>query len=637
MDLYVEMMPTMNKPALAIEQDVCDIRLTPPLQHFSMVYRPPRKAAGFARPWVSASVVRRMIFFILVLSSTWLGGNTISTILGSEGLTQLTVAIICIFTVLFGWISATFWTALLGFITLTRHRDPFSVHPPPERGCPGIAGQTRIAVVLPVYNEDVPRIFGGLKVMYESLQDTGQLNNFDFFILSDTNLPEQRVREEAAWEGLCRHVDGFGKVFYRNRKIRINKKSGNISDFCRRWGTRYDYMITLDADSLMAGGLMVDMVKIMESRRDIGILQTVPVGFNQKSLISRINQFISHVYGPLLSAGSFFWQFDDAGFWGHNAIIRLKPFMEYCALPRLSGPPPFGGEILSHDFIEAALMRRAGWGVWLAYDLKDSYEELPPNLLDELKRDFRWCRGNIQHLRLIFMRGISLGHRLLFLNGNMFYFSAFLWLVLLVLMTAYAITDIFHKPQYFPVQHTLFPAWPLHYRSLSINLLQVTVFFLFFPKFLSVIWVILSRRQALFGGTMRLCLSVIVETVFSVFLAPVRMLFHSWFVAAGLYPLKFDWKKQSRHFKKISFPEAFRAHWAGCLLALAWTLVAFEGGKILFFWSCIITVPLLAAIPLSILTSDPKAGEFFQKGGLFLTPAETCPSKEITRLQNLPS
>ena len=311
--------------------------------------------------------------------------------------------------------------------------------------------------------------------------------------------------EETAWSELCRDVDGFGRIFYRRRKVRIHKKSGNVGDFCRRWGSQYKYMIIFDADSLMEGDLLVRMVNVMEAREDIGILQTAPMAANQISLISRLQQFASHVYGPLFFAGLRFWQLDESGYWGHNAIVRMSPFMKYCALPHLSGSPPFGGEILSHDFVEAALMRRAGWGVWLAYELEGSYEELPPGLFEELERDKRWCQGNIQHLRLMFTKGFTFGHRLLFLNGNLFYFSSLLWLLLLWLMTVHAIADFFHTVVYFSGERTLFPHWPLQYRELSIELLLVTAAFLLVPKVLSVFLIVLSPHKVTpFGGLMRL-------------------------------------------------------------------------------------------------------------------------------------
>src|SRR5262249_41781199 len=198
-----------------------------------------------------------------------------------------------------------------------------------------------------------------------------------------------------------------GRIFYRRRSIPTGGKAENIAEFCRRWGRLYRYMIVLDADSVMAGTTIVCLVDSMEAHPDVGIIQTVPVPVNRSSLFARIRQFASRLYGPLSAAGMAYWQLGDGVYWGHNAIVRVEPFMASCGLPRLPGAPPLGGQIMSHDFVEAGFMRRAGWTIWLADDLDGSYEELPPTLPDYLARDRRWCRGNLQHGRLLWQPGLS--------------------------------------------------------------------------------------------------------------------------------------------------------------------------------------------------------------------------------------
>ena len=254
-------------------------------------------------------------------------------------------------------------------------------------------------------------MFAGLEATYRSLGATGRLEEFDFYVLSDTRDPERQVEEEAAWADVCRAVDGFGRIFYRHRRNNIKRKSGNIADFLRRWGRNYEYMVVFDADSVMAGSTLVRLVGLMDAHPAAGIIQTVPTMVNRETLYGRVQQFASRAYGPMLAAGLHFWQLGESYYWGHNAILRVEPFMRHCALSRLPGRPPFGGEILSHDFVEAALMGRSGGEVWIAYDLPGSYEESPPTLLDELKRDRRWCQGNLQHSRLLFADGIRAGHR----------------------------------------------------------------------------------------------------------------------------------------------------------------------------------------------------------------------------------
>ncbi|MBF0619709.1 MAG: glucans biosynthesis glucosyltransferase MdoH [Candidatus Omnitrophica bacterium] len=607
--------------------------MQPPLRRTPMGYRALERAVRAPGDPGRRSLlsVRRIFFFGLVLASTILAAVTITTIVSPAGLTPLRWAIVVIFTFLFGWISINFWTVIFGFLISLRNEDPS--FPLPKAAMP-VADGTRVALIMPVYNEEMARIYSSLRTTYESLKDTGELDHFDIFILSDSVDQSVALMEETAWAELCRDVGGFGKIFYRRRKLRIHKKSGNVSDFCRRWGSQYKYMITFDADSLMEGDLLVRMVNIMDAREDIGILQTAPMAMNQTSLISRVQQFASHVYGPLFFSGLRFWQLDESGFWGHNAIVRVAPFMKYCALPRLSGGPPFGGEILSHDFVEAALMRRAGWGVWLVYELEGSYEELPPNLLEELERDRRWCQGNIQHLRLMFMNGFVFGHRLLFLNGNLFYFSSFMWFLLLVLMTINAAANFVHQTVYFSMEKSLFPHWPVQHRELSLELLMVTSVFLFAPKVLSVVLIALSpRKAARFGGVMRLSLSVLFETVFSTLLAPLRMVFHTWYVILNLIGQKLVWKSQKRRLEVTTLIDAVRAHWIGSVGALAWAVIAYVVNQTLFWWVSVIVIPLLFAVPISMVFSYPSAGIFFREAGLFLTPVEVAPSKALRRFQ----
>ena len=243
------------------------------------------------------------------------------------------------------------------------------------------------AIVVPIYNEDVVRVYEGIRVMWESLKRTGQLKSFDFFILSDSTDPGKWVQEETRWFEMARELGGLGQIHYRRRTINREKKSGNIRDFCNAWGSRFRYMIVLDADSVMTGTTLVSMVKLMEANPTAGLIQTVPGLINNESLFGRLQQFASRLFGPIFTSGLNYWVQDGGNYWGHNAIIRVDPFMHNCDLPTLPGKKPFGGHILSHDFVEAALIRRAGWTVYMLPDLEGSYEESPPSLIDLATRD----------------------------------------------------------------------------------------------------------------------------------------------------------------------------------------------------------------------------------------------------------
>jgi len=409
-----------------------------------------RQAAGV---WRQTAVRRRWLLATLMLIQTGAAGWSLAKIFPYPWINGLEFAILAVFSILFSWISFGFWTAVAGFFLLWRGHDRFRVddlridNPAPLK--------SMTAILMPICNEDVERAFAGLEAIYRSLAATGSLSHFEFFVLSDTGDPEKVVEEEVAWARSCRALDGFGKIFYRHRKNNIKRKSGNIADFLRRWGANYDHMIVLDADSLMAGPTLVALARLMERHPNTGIIQTIPATVNRESLFGRMQQFANQAYGPMLAAGLHYWQLGESAYWGHNAILRVEAFIKHCGLSRLSGRPPLGGEIMSHDFVEAALMGRAGWEVWLARDLGGSYEETPPTLIDELKRDRRWCQGNMQHLRLLFADGFRAGHRALFLSGIMAYASALFWAIFLALSTTQMAVEAIYTPNYFPAGPSL--------------------------------------------------------------------------------------------------------------------------------------------------------------------------------------
>ena len=409
--------------------------------------------------WHRAATARRIALSGLVLAQTWIATDFMASVLPYQGRQPLEIAILVLFAILFGWISAGFWTAMAGFFLLCVRGDRYMISrtAPPDAPLDAAA---RTAIIMPIYNEDVARVFAGLRATYESLARRGALEHFDFFVLSDSIDADARVAELQAWMELARDVNGWERVFYRWRQHRIKRKSGNVADFCRRWGRQYRYMVVLDADSVMSGDCLVRLAQLMEANPNAGIIQTAPRAAGRDTLHARVQQFATRVYGPLFTAGLHFWQLGESHYWGHNAIIRVAPFMQHCALGRLPGRGSLSGEILSHDFVEAALMRRAGWAVWIAYDLPGSYEEMPPNLVDELQRDRRWCQGNLMNFRLFLMKGLHPAHRAVFMTGVMAYLSAPLWFMQLLLATALLAVHTLTVPQYFVEPYQLFPLWP---------------------------------------------------------------------------------------------------------------------------------------------------------------------------------
>lgn len=583
--------------------------------------------------WQAAANRRRLLLFGLAFLQTWLATHYFLKVLPANGQTVLEAVLTGLFIILFAWISLGFWTAMAGFLSLLVGRHRYSATRLLDGVDPAMP-LPKTAIVTPICNEDVARVFAGLQATYASLERTGHIDDFEFFILSDSNDPDIWVQEEQAWAQWCDAVGDTGRIHYRLRRTRIKRKTGNLGDFCRRWGAAYRYMIVFDADSFMSGETLTHMVRIMERRHEIGILQTAPLSVNRSSLYARIQQFGNHVYGQLFAAGLNFWQMGDGYYWGHNAIIRLAPFIEHCGLERLSGKAPMGGEILSHDFVEAAYIRRAGWEVWLAYDLPGSYEEPPPTLLDELKRDRRWSQGNLQHLRLISGWGLRPTHRIMFLYGMMAYGSSLLWLLLLALSTAELATRAQETVSYFPDHYTLFPSWPEAWRpEWVIGLTVATATLLFLPKILGMIYITFkARARRYYGGIMGLSLSVFLEALLSSLLAPVRMLFHSRYVVATLLGRETGWGTQQREDAQTGWGEALYQHGPGTLLAMAWGAYIFWLDPQYLLWVSPIIIALLLAVPVSVLTSLRSLGLLAKRLGLFLIPAETHPDRLLEDL-----
>jgi membrane glycosyltransferase len=593
--------------------------------------------------WQRDGRVRRIVLLALTLVQTAVAGALMMESLPAHGGTLLERLVLVLFLILFFWVSAGFWTAMAGFLVLVkgdRHGvGNFSNASPGQTAVQGRhdVAPLKTAIVMPICNEDVARVFAGLRATYESVGKTEQAGQFDFFILSDSSDTDICTAELDAWASLCRAVGGFGNIFYRRRKLRLKRKNGNIADFCRRWGKNYRYMVVLDADSVMTGQCLTSLADLMENNPNAGIIQTAPRVAGRETLYARIQQFASRVYGPLYTAGLHFWQLGESHYWGHNAIIRVAPFTRHCALAPLPGTGPLSGEILSHDFIEAALMRRAGWTVWIAYDLPGSYEEMPPNLLDELQRDRRWCRGNMMNFRLILEHGIHPVYRAVLATGLMAYFSSFLWLSFLVLSTillaaqqivpAGALHDLMATNRL--SAHVPSPAWPaaLHpYHAM--HLFAFTTGLLILPKVLAIAR--LCRQGAHeFGGAVRLVASMALELLFSILSAPTRMLFHSRFVVEALTGHALHWKSPARGDAETTWGEAWQRHGAHTLLGVLWGMLVYSINPGFLVWMLPVVGALVLSIPLSVLSSRVSLGNRLRRLKLFLIPEEGRPPEEL--------
>ena len=579
---------------------------------------------------------RRFFFFSVIFGLTSLATWFMADLLWREGISVLEGLILGLFVILFAHIAAGFCTALVGFYVINRGGDSSQITATlPDGGEPMLA---KTAIVMPAFNEDVSRVFEGLRVVFRSVQETKQLGHFDFFVLSDSNQPNQWIQEEVAWAELCKQVGGFGKIFYRKRRQSINKKAGNVADFLRRWGRRYRYMIVLDADSIMTGKALVQLVALMEKNPHVGLIQTAPRIVNGETLFARIQSFASRLYSPLFLAGLNYWQQHEGNFWGHNAVVRVQPVIDHCSLPELPGREPFGGRILSHDFVEAALMRKAGWAVWLAGDIDGSYEEGPPTLIESAKRDRRWCQGNLQHAWLLTTRGFRPASRFHLLMGVMGYVSSPLWLLFMILSTIH----VFSSPASSIAE---VPSWVTDTTSLfgfvlqvppALTLFALTMLLIFVPKIVSVVVTLGDRAEAdKFGGKVPLVVSALLETVVSALLAPINMAFNSKFVLFTLLGQGVGWVTQKRGSDDdgTDWREAIITHGGQTVFGLVWGVSAFVVSPAFFWWLSPVLAGLVLAVPVSILLSKAGVGRAVRRWGVFLTPEETAPPYELKRLQ----
>lgn len=584
-------------------------------------------------------MLRRQTYYVLVLLTTFSALFLLTGVFQKDGVTPLESLLLLLYMLLILWISASFWTAILGFWSLLRKENRSSISTQTlKKKRSTKASLAKTALVMPIYNEQPERVFAGLRAIYQSLLKTDQAEAFDIFILSDTQDPDIWVEEELHWHRMCQELNVHGRIFYRNREQNRGRKSGNIADFCKCWGERYGYMIVLDADSLIGGRTLVRMVELMELNPRAALIQTPPRPVNRESLFARILQFGASLYGPLFNAGIAFWQLEHGNYWGHNAIIRIRPFVQHCDLPKLPGREPFGGEILSHDFVEAALLHKAGWEVWLAPELGESYEELPSTLIDYAKRDRRWCQGNMQHLLFLFTPGLHPMSRLHLMMGIMSYLASPLWLLFLVVTGIEAYIQSHTETVYF-FGNQLFPVWPESYTFEMTTVLIVTLSMLFLPKLLSLLLLLLKRRELPFyGGAGKVCFSVALETLFSTLIAPVLMLYQSKFVAAILLRQNIGWPTQRRDEHRLSLKEAFYAYRGHTFLGLAAGLISYLYIPAFFWWLTPVLTGLILSIPLSMYSSSTHLGRYTREKGLFLIPEETWPPLILVLLhENLAS
>jgi len=577
--------------------------------------------------------LRRFVLLGASAALTAFAAHEMYLVLQVAGLTLLEQIVLVLFVVLFAWVAFSFVVNIIGFVlSFGSRRGRLAIDETGE--LPALSSRT--ALLFPVYNESAAHVMGRLQAIHESLSQAQALPHFDFFVLSDTTKTDIRMAEEAAFLAVRASTSDHERIFYRHRRHNTGRKAGNVADWVKRFGARYEFMVVLDADSVMRGDTLVRLAGAMEQSPRVGLIQTLPVIVSASTLFARLQQFANRLYGPMLGLGLAWWHGSESNYWGHNAILRTRAFAERAGLPTLEGRKPIGGEIMSHDFVEAALLRRGGWAVRIAPDLGGSYEESPPALSDFSVRDRRWAQGNLQHLGVLSARGLHPVSRLHLLTGIGAYLTAPLWLLFLLAGILIALQAQFVRPEYFPGGFSLFPQWPAQDPVRAAWVFAGTMALLFLPKLLAWLAMLVHAEQRRgFGGGSRSLMGVLLEMVVSGLIAPVMMLDQSLTVAATLSGRDVGWNVQRRDDDALPWAQVARVYAGHTIFGALLAIAAYAVSWALFLWMMPVIAGLLLAIPLAGLTADARFGRRLRRLGLLLVPEERMPPTILLRAHEL--
>ncbi|MEE9375590.1 MAG: glucans biosynthesis glucosyltransferase MdoH [Rhizobiaceae bacterium] len=518
------------------------------------------------------------------------------------------------------WISLSVATSLIGLLFARRPKT-----------APKASKQKALSVALlvPIYNEDPASVFNRLKVIRDDIAARKDNHKYCIFILSDTRDEHIALEENRSFNLLRRTHFGHPPVYYRRRLQNTDRKTGNIRNWIETWGADWHAFITLDADSLMDASTISCLADEMAENDELALVQTVPHLLGANTLFSRVQQFANNIYGGVLAHGLDRLSGNEGNYWGHNAIVRTRAFASCAGLPTLSGKGALSGTIKSHDFVEAALLRRAGWAVRLLPSLKESYEETPQNIIDYVLRDRRWCQGNLQHIRLLGTKGLATTSRFHMLQGATAYLSSVVWFLLLILWAVMGRSEEKNVFRYFTDSNPLFPQWPQMDTVSRLVILGFILGLLLLPKIFAVVanlWRDPSCSKL--GGRTRFLVSACVEILLSFLLAPILMVQHVTAVLRTLIGLDAGWEPQNRSGSTYTWLTLARFHWLETLSGLLLVMGIFA--EIITLWLVPIAASLVLAIPISFFFGKYLSPiSFFNK--IISTQEELFPSQIIIR------
>jgi membrane glycosyltransferase len=582
-----------------------------------MLERTSSAAVGAADPGITA---RRAVVATLnaatVAALLWLAAAALSP--GGYGL--LDCMLLGLFAVTLPWTVVGFWNAMIGLWIMQFSRDPIAlVFPAAARVTGDEAVTASIAILVCIRNETPDRVLRNLEPTLSGLVEAKTADRFHVYVLSDTSDPAIAAAEEERFGALTRKWQSGIGLTYRRRARNTGFKAGNIRDFCDRWGARHDFAVTLDADSFMTTQGILQLVRIMQADPALGILQSLVIGMPSTSAFARIFQFGMRLGMRSYTIGSAWWQGDCGPYWGHNAILRLAPFMAHCTLPVLPARGVLGGHVLSHDQIEAVLMRRAGYQVRVLPDERLGWEENPPTLIEFIRRDLRWCQGNLQYWRFLFLPGLKPVSRFQLAIALLMFLGSPAWIVLLLLGSA-------------AVARSGDPAAVLRAEFGWMLLLSLLAMW-FAPKIATAIDVLArpELRRA-FGGTARFVAGLLIETAFFLLLSPILWFCHSLFLTGLVFGRATGWTGQTRDDHSVPVGLAWRKLWPATVTGLATLGVLAATVPAAIPYAGLIAAGLALAIPFAVLTASPAFGRALVRWKLVRLPEETDPPPALRAL-----
>jgi membrane glycosyltransferase len=555
---------------------------------------------------------RRMLFAVL-FGGTMAGSLALAALaLAPGGFGIIDIILLALFAVTLPWMVAGFWNAVIGFVIMRFSADPIAAVIPAAARSHGDEPVTAsTAILLCIRNELPERMIRNLEPMLAGLDAAGFGECFHLYVLSDTSDAEIAANEEACFAALISRWRDRVAITYRRRAVNIGYKAGNIREFCDRWGSKHDFAVTLDADSLMTADAVLRLVRIMQADPSLGILQGLIVGLPSTSAFARVFQFGMRLGMRSYTIGSAWWQGDCGPYWGHNAVLRLKPFIAHCALPVLSRDGTEDRHILSHDQIEAVLMRRAGYDVRVLPQEDLGWEENPPTLLEFIRRDLRWCQGNMQYWRFLSLPGLKPVSRYQLVLAILMFIGSPAWIGLLVLGTlAIAFSD---TPASF-------------IRADAGTALFVCVLVMWFsPKIASAIDILMRPElRSEFGGTALFIINYVIETVYSILLCPILWFGHTIFLTGLLFGHEIGWIGQTRDDHAVPFTLALHNLWPHTLLGCAALGLLVVTQPTAVPYALLLAGGPALAIPFAMMTAWPLLGGFAARIGIGRLPEETA-------------